>query len=484
MRESLGWFSLFDTSDAAPRTLEDLVFRRAPRLPDRWPPRHTIYQAATSDRTWGSVSPNARWTRLAVAALRPGTRDDLIKMLLASDRPDRTLVTDGLGRKWYDIAPLPRHLAGLVALHGVAENDRDRFRDPLAQSIAQLHHAIEAADATDDSLEARALREEVLRVGRTSSDSVTAAAEWFLALRSQAHDSALAAFALESPELLETAATIAASSSPVRRRAEGLLLSVERGEVGSLTSTILWWTDTRRYRSPAPVAAPTSLWLNDAALETEIRSRLDGAVARLLQTGISEETEVTGALLQQLATAFDPTEAPPQSLTTPPFTLEITSTNANTHEPISGSDIGIVVDIATDSLTLTTGHLVQIKQATNREESTPPSWIIGLEQLERILSNDPTATYWLIQQHHSPKVIAIPAKLLLAIARARRKRVQTTATWAYIRSASASLGQMLLDLLAGLWPGGHDEALVEMAYGRDSRHTPAALLNVRIRSGG
>lgn len=485
--EGLGWFSLFEASANALAELEELVFNPAPSVPDHWQVADLVHDPDDVDEIWGSVSDRAQLTRLSVAALRPASRIGLLRLVGESPQGSNAFSYGALAtvREWFEITPLPQNIAGLVAVCGVACGQIDRIDDPLARRIAQLHHAIESADRTGDALEARALREEVLQIGRDSPGALAAGAEWFLALRSEAHDSALAAFALESPALLEAVAGIAGSAGPVRRRAEGFILSVEQGDMGSLTSTIVWWTDTRRYRAPAPVSAPTSMWLNDAVLETEIRSRLDGAVARLVETGISEETEVTGALIQQLASVFDVTEVPPQSLVSPPFTLEITSTNATKHEPTSGADLGIVVDVAAEGIELVIGHLVQVKQASNREDQTaPPGWLIGFEQLRILLAQDPTATYWLIQQHHSPKVIAVPAKLLLGIFHARKATTAITVTWADVRSAAASLGQMLLDLLVGLWIGSTNAALVEMAQGRDSRHSPASVLHVRIRADG
>ncbi|KIP52979.1 hypothetical protein SD72_05600 [Leucobacter komagatae] len=133
-------------------------------------------------------------------------------------------------------------------------------------------------------------------------------------------------------------------------------------------------------------------------------------------------------------------------------------------------------------LVLQTGHLVQIKQAANREDiRESPKWLVDRSQLEKLLEADSSATYWLLQLHHAPKVLSVPAKYLLGLFDARRRK-QTTMTVVYdqVRSASTTLGSELVPLLMGLWVGVADKEVVAIAQGMDSRHVPARVIELTL----
>lgn len=484
--EGTGWFALAEQNPGtASALMEQLLFTVAPRLPRHWLAPDLEYAHSMLHPVYGNTPEEAQLTRLAILALRPQSRQKALHAVRQSvprgDDPFSSSPSFSTGG--CTLAQVPEGIAGLVALAEASRGPSADNLDPLVQSIVKLHQLIMQASSSKDRLRGRALRQQLLEFGRREPGAAVAAAEWFLALESSPHDEALTAFALENPELLDHVQSIAASDSPVADRAEGFVLAIRDGDLPTLTSTVMWWADTRLYAAPTPIASPTSTWLNDAALEAEIRARIDGAIERLLEKGLSEETEVTGALVQQLVNAFNSSALLPQSTSTVPFTLEVTSTNSKTNEKVTGADLGIVLDSRVgDSVHLIIGHLVQVKQATNRESTAPPTWQIKRTQLENLLDTDPTATYWLIQQHHNPKVIAVPARLLAGIMQARGERETTTVGWADVRSASASLGQVLLDLFIGLWIG--TLGAVDAASGLDSRHEGVKVLTARIRSGG
>ncbi|MBT1675907.1 hypothetical protein [Curtobacterium aurantiacum] len=484
--EGAGWFAFADDDrNTAALVMEHTLFSHAQPIPAHWPLPELRYDERTIDAVFGNTPPEAQLTRLAILSLRPTSRNLVLSRIrhTMSNR-GASLLTDpylrGVCATWPRV---PTNIAGLVALEAARYDLMPT--DPLVAAILTLHRLIGDANSSNDQLLRRALRQRLLDFGRHEPQALIAAAEWFLALKSNEHDETLTVFALEFPDLLDHVQSIAASDSPVAVRAEGFVLAIRDGDLPTLTSTVTWWADTRLYASPTPIASPTSTWLDDPALEAEIRARIDGAIDRLSTDGISEETEVTGALVQQLVNAFHPTAMLPQSTATVPFTLEVTSTNSQTNEKVTGADLGIIVDSrANNTMHLVVGHLVQIKQATNRDSSAPPQWQIKRAQLQRLLDTDPTATYWLLQQHHTPKALAVPAKVLAGIISARGDHETATVGWADIRSASIPLSQLLLDLIIGLWIGSIDDTTIRAAQGEDSRHTGVAVITARIRTGG
>lgn len=265
--------------------------------------------------------------------------------------------------------------------------------------------------------------------------------------------------------------------------ARGIYLAVTTGDLVSLTSTYAWWVDQNLYAVPQVLSAPAGTWLGDPRLENEIRARLARAVGQLTDSGLSEETELTGALLQALSQAFESPAPLPQSVgLEPPVVLSVTSTNSRTHEPIFGADLGVILEIDLPKMRTTVGHLVQIKQALNRDASAEaPKWLISGSQLDDVLGHDPTATYWLFAQHSRPPVLSVAAKVL----RARLgDNESVTIQYDHVRSAAVPVEQELADFFLGLWIGSDTPEAVKIARGEDSRHTPQRILTLRLRQGG
>jgi hypothetical protein len=269
-------------------------------------------------------------------------------------------------------------------------------------------------------------------------------------------------------------------------RARGLYLAVTTGDVATLTSAYMWHMDHHLHTVPKGLAAPARTWLGDVTLEAEVEARTNSAVAKLLSTGLSEETEVTGALVDRLVSAFNEWGPLRQASSwAPPLSLKVTSTNSRTHEPTYGADLGVILEISIPGrLVIETGHLVQIKQAENRERvDQPPRWAIDRKQLSKILEADQTATYWLLQLHREPKVLCVSAKYLSGVIAARADRAGEKATIQYedVRDAATTLGSELGPLLMGLWIGDANPEVVQIARAKDSRHLPARVLELLIR---
>jgi hypothetical protein len=101
-----------------------------------------------------------------------------------------------------------------------------------------------------------------------------------------------------------------------------------------------------------------------------------------------------------------------------------------------------------------------------------------------ILELDPSATYWLLQLHHLPKLLSVPAKVLAALAAARHDPDSLTVNYSHVRSSAVGLGTELVDLLIGQWIGVPTEQIVALASGEDSRHVPACVLSLEVRVTG
>lgn len=162
----------------------------------------------------------------------------------------------------------------------------------------------------------------------------------------------------------------------------------------------------------------------------------------------------------------------------PAIDLSITSTNAKTHERLSGADIGVVVSIDLPNRKGSFGHLIQVKQSRRRTDPAQvPVWQIDPRQLDHILGHEPTAVYWLLAQHSSPKVLCVPATLVKILTTTRN-----VVHYPDVRSAAVPLSQHLVDLLIGAWLG--SSSAVDIASGKDSNHRPAHLLQIHVQAAG
>ncbi|SMG18344.1 hypothetical protein [Agreia pratensis] len=492
--EYLGWMDLAkeDQSSAA-KKMTELFTEPVPGRPFHWPTSDVTSNHADDDSTsvFGNVTlHNSPLTALAMTILLPHIVEPALQAELMNSSYDRLAVAEPwvTVSRWIDVvdlSPAMQIIVGLLSARRAAPVEPKV--DDHRKAAFFIDSLILRIDTNPEHFTMLALKDELLKRARQDDVAIAVAVPWFLALDSTAHHNLLLTMAMENSAVLHAATLYGEGGSDLALRARGLALAASPHSTASAMSTFMWWLDQRYYLTPQPLASPTSTWLGDATLEKEIRDKISGCLERLSTAGLSEETEVTGAIVNALATAFHDDSLLPQSQAgTPPVRLSVTSTNSSTHEKLSGADLGIVVDINLPGRQkVRTGHLVQVKQAGNREDpQAAPSWKIDVEQLKLILTMDPGATYWLIQLHRAPKVISVPAKVLLGVCVSRNNEKVATATYDQIRSASVGVGTELLDLLLGLWLGDAGQEAVERASGLNSRHAPAIVLTLSLTDAG
>ncbi len=483
-----GWRSLIDAGGSE-------LFREALRA--RQPRREYLTLVGDDAAIAALVEPRSSWPdRGLLGSISPHGSFGL-RALIASEFPDEVM---GLVYKTVEDAQkrnvrreLRELLCGDIATDGRESEWPQRFRPALAYAndtgaveigaspFRRIEYLLTAIEATSDAYERRSLAEELRKLAGSEPAVFETGVPFHLAVREAHRDDLIVTVALENASVKRLLKVLGEDPAfPSHRRADGMWRAIDKGDLATLTSTYLWWIDSTLYSVPTSLSNPTSTWLGDGAIESDLRARIDMAAQTLPVGGISEETEATGALIANLVAVAE-RALPAVSGLNPPIRLSITSTNSRTHEPIYGADIGILLRVELPERELVvTGHLVQVKQSETREDgATPPSWKITRDQIDLMLEHDPTATYWLLCPSGS-RLIVVSAKTLLL--RFRLGASSCTVQYEDVRSAGVPLGNAIVDLLLGLWIG--SRSAVKAAAGEDSRHRPANILEIRLQEAG
>jgi hypothetical protein len=495
LNEYAGWMALRQRNPKeASDLMTSLVMSKAPAVPAHWPFNSDTrnHRQGEPDKCFGNVyHSHSPLTALALATVLEKRSVQNLQIALFKASPSRDWFLYGIWpaiAKWAHIVGTPASLeplVGIVLSRGAGSTSRAVQED--VNFISSVETLITQIESETNHLALLALKDQLHTLARGNISAIARALPWFVALHTRTHITLLTTLAMESSDVLTAARDCGKLEGEVAIRAKGLALSVDSGDSASPADTFMWWLDKKSYVSPQPLAAPTSTWLDDVVLEKEIRDRANACVERLINFGLSEETEVTGALVNELVNAFSSRNPLPQSRdTSPPLRVSITSTNSRTHENRSGADLGMVLKINLPGRQqIETGHLIQVKQATNRDSpDSVPNWQIDVVQLNLILTMDPTATYWLLQLHKVPKVFSVSAKVLLALANSRNNLAVLSVTYNHVRSSSVGLGTEIMDLLIGQWIGIATDEAVKLARGLDSRHAPAYLLELNLETTG
>ena len=280
--------------------------------------------------------------------------------------------------------------------------------------------------------------------------------------------------------------------TPAHTRTRGLtrILSLSiGGEEGDLSR---WASDNSTFLIPTRLSAPSSVWTDDATLENAIRSAVDAATEDLRTSSLAKEDLITGALVTLLRVRLESLVG--RSSTRPDHRgLDLTSvTTPSTGkggEKINGADLAILLTVdVPDELNAERAHLVQVKRPpVTKRDSTPPRWSIDTEQLENILEHDPTATYWLVTEIPTRRILCVPASYLEARAKARpigrygqKGDLLALGYDPSLSSAAIPLGQLLVDLVIGMWVGSTSQKAIAVAKGTKTKYRPEVLLHLRI----
>lgn len=342
-----------------------------------------------------------------------------------------------------------------------------------------------------DQLERVGIRARLQRLIQQDATQLVPLVGWLLLRGSPTDISFLTNLVLQEPEALAELKRIA--SDETRREsasALGLLHLVQDGFETPGEDFARWASDSSSFLLPSRLSAPSSVWLNDASLENMLRSAVDAAAEELRMASFAKEDVATGALLGSLRRnlesfvqrgggASHPGALCLKSVTTP--------SNGRAGEIVNGADLALLLEIDVPGrMKSTRAHLVQVKR-TKADGRGSPRWHIDVAQLKKLLSFDPTATYWLLSDEPRNRVLCVPASLLVARARAtlgdRFDLDGMSLAVAYesvIGSAAIPLGQLVVDLVIGLWAGSEMQAAIDVAQGRNTSYTPEGMLHLTI----
>lgn len=419
------------------------------------------------------------WVPILLASFRPDQTSPLLRpaLTLAAGRPamvdEKPSSTPG---ETQDLAAAAQENGWLEEPHvGLAAQLR---QTNLARCRAHGTGALAAvAPRPSDEYTFRAARTELLDYADQHVDVVAGVAPALLAGRADSADIMLVQLAAVRYQEVREALADAAGRGITA--AEGLLQEATAKDTSLLDDMNAWWLDHNRYVAPRRVGAPSRTFLGSGELEDEVIQLIEGAVRGLRPRGTSDETEVTGALIERLCSAFDGTPLQGGTTGRQPLVVSITSQDSTRDERTVGADIGILIGLHLPGvLEIETGHLVQVKQSLDRSGENPPVWKIDIPQLDKLLAHDPTATYWLLAQHKDERVLSVPAKYLKAVAAGRG--VQATADLRYedVRHAAVPLSEEIFNMFLGLWIGSQDAAAT--AAGQNTNHIPAHMFSIDV----
>lgn len=255
---------------------------------------------------------------------------------------------------------------------------------------------------------------------------------------------------------------------------------------------------------PSPLAAPSSTWLSDEALERELRDRVEHSGHQFIkeyadQFGSEEERLLEGYLREirdSLRTPRSSWLGGSSRKTTRPHVSIETRVHSKSEEATTHIDVALIVHIAVQgTVELRFAEAVQVKKALRSADGIgfKRSWQIELDQLHGLLGVSPapspaafpTAVYVFLHPERAPFVV--PGKFILGLANARllktgkKSQKSVTVSYADLHSAAIPVGQFLIDLLVGAWLGRADAGSLNVATGDDPFLRPRVTVEVVLR---
>jgi len=274
---------------------------------------------------------------------------------------------------------------------------------------------------------------------------------WLLAVCKPTIDNLIIHHVVENEILQKALAEIGKEDIPIlATRAKDVLLRATGVDDGKTYEVISWWSDKLRGWNPTNLDAPRSTWIGNSQLEFLLRDIGRRASEKLLDVESAGEEILTGSLLANLV---NESEFYRNSLPTaiPTLSLDYKSLN-RPQEKKHGADLAIRVKISCDDVIATRVHFVQIKKMGANSKGYP-SWRIDIPQLGKLMETEQTSTYWLFSNQPGAKVLCVPAGLVRANARRQLSQQTTAISYANVRTAAIDLGNLLCDLVIGMWIG-------------------------------
>ena len=329
--------------------------------------------------------------------------------------------------------------------------------------------------------------DDIERLVSDQASDLVGALPWLLAAKSPTASSVATTLVLTSPEAFDALEEL--STSPhdpaLNVWASGLNTILQSGTPSAVSDLARWTVDNNQFIVPRPLDAPSATWMGNPTLEDSLRAAINNAAESVNGRAMPLEQEVCSRLVTTLMDRLDKYSArsphgnPGMSLdyvfTTPP------------KENVNGCDIALTIAVEmAGKLRTRKAHLVQVKRANQGTRETAPKWLIDVEQLDKIIKHDEGATYWLLSDRPGAKVLCVPATFIEGLVDGKRKRGQTlTLNYdQHARNAAIPLGQLVVDLLLGLWLGSRRPGVLKIADGDDTGYLPENLLHLTLRFGG
>jgi hypothetical protein len=281
-------------------------------------------------------------------------------------------------------------------------------------------------------------------------ESLVTALPWLIVLGKRSIDSLIISHAVNSTVIQNELNNLTKSSIPIiATRSNQILLTANGTDNVRAYEVISWWNDKLRGWKPDILDAPRSTWIGNANVENMLRDIGRKATNNLLDIDSLSEESLTGALLQSLvaeAKIFK-NSIPNNTL----LSLDYKKLSLP-QEKECGADLMIVVQINYNGMETTRLHFVQIKRMNDGTDGYP-KWTINLSQLEELMASESSATYWLFNDLPNAKVLCTPVGVIRACTSSRSSQGTTTISHSDVRNASIDLGNLLCDLVTGLWLG-------------------------------
>jgi hypothetical protein len=258
----------------------------------------------------------------------------------------------------------------------------------------------------------------------------------------------------------------------------------------AVMDTISKWVDGAAL-FPHPLELPSATWLASLGTEGVIRSLVQNAESEFrdffkTSAGLDEDLH-TSHLLAELERAMKNADLAVRGLAArsgkgPLAVVSHRQAPKRPDEARYGFDLALIVKGSVpDQFALETAEFVQVKKLRRRGTGQPfgEDWSIDLVQLDKILAVSASAAYWLLDG--GGKVLAVPGKLISAIASGRNQRGSTlTLSRHEMRSMAIPLSQFFVDLLVGAWIGNCDARALRIARGEDDLIRPRFILEIAI----
>lgn len=332
----------------------------------------------------------------------------------------------------FDVTLIKNDIFNISLLARVIDDEENNYRYEQSQVLVSLINSFNT-------------------ICERKTENIAFALPWLIALGTRAIDNLIIYQALNNTMMQTTLQELCNIEIPIlATRAHDILLRVNGAEVGSVNNVISWWGDKVRAWSPLSLDAPRTTWIGNSNLENLLRDIGRSATEKLPDVDSASEEILTGYLLSNLVNEARPYNDGLKGIA-PVLKIDYKALN-RPQEKERGADLIIRVKINCSGVTATRIHFVQVKKM-NTTEKGYSSWQVDIPQLCNLIKSETSATYWVLNNQAKAKVLCLPAGLVKAYSQEKFTQQTTTLSYLNVRAASIDLGNLLCDLVIGMWIG-------------------------------